>query len=456
MPKLTPASIRTYQPNAERREIRDAGALGLFLIIQPSGAKSFALRFRRNGKPAKMTLGPVDLSKEPSDKPQIGGALTLGQARELAAKLSRDRARGIDVIEEAKAERLRQSTEKADRVANSFGALLPEYYIDYRTKNHERPRQWRETARLLGLDYPPDCDPARTEPRVIVGSVAAKWQNKPVSVIDGSAILVMVDAARKHGIPGLPVHNKDISENRGRKLHAALSVFFAWAKAKQKVTSNPTLGVSHPGAPPARDRVLTTDEVRWFWKACEKIGPPYGPLCQILLLTGQRLGEVTGMTRAELNGGADWILPRSRTKNHREHVVPLPPVARTIIEAQPRIENPSGLVFTISGKLLTGFSRAKPALDKAMADIANTTIPPWTLHDLRRTAATGMADLGILPHVIEAVLNHVSGSKGGVAGIYNRAEYAAEKKAALERWAVHLQGLVSGQPANVVSLRSGA
>jgi integrase len=465
MPKLTVTSLRTYRPKEKRREIAD-GTSGLFLIIQakPSRTMSWALRFRRpDGRPAKMTLGRVDLSDEPSDAPVIGGSLTLGQARELAAKINRDRARGIDVIEERKAEHRRQSVTAAEAAANTFGALLPEFFIDHRTKKHIRPRHWREDARLLGLDYPRDCDPFQTEPRVIPGSVADRWRDKPISTIDGHLVHTVVEEARKFGIPGLARNNRrdGINENRGRKMYAALSVFFAWTLRKRKVSTDPTAGVWHPGAPPARERFLSEDERRWFWKACEQIGAPYGPLFKLLLLTGQRLGEVAGMRRGELSEDSQWVLPGARTKNHREHLVPLPPPARDIIASLPRIESAAGLVFTIGGVRLTGFSRAKSKLDAAMLAVARSenpaiTLSHWTLHDLRRTAATGMADLGVQPHIVEAVLNHVSGHRAGVAGTYNRAAYVNEKKAALERWAAHLEALASGRSSNVVAFPAGA
>jgi integrase len=460
MPKLTAPTIRTYRPGSKRREIPDTQAPGLHLVIQPKPSRtmSWALRFRRpDNRAAKMTLGRVDLADEPSDAPVIGGALTLGQARELAAKIARKRARGLDVIEEHKAQRSRQYTEAANRSANSFATVAREFFVDHKTKKwQQRPRHWREDARLLGLDYPRDSDPAHTEPQVISGSLASVWASKAVTEIDSHDIHTVVDEARKLGLPGLPRHNSGISEARGRKMHAALSGLFRWAQQQRKVTVNPCVGVWHPGAPPARERVLTEAELKLFWQACEQISPPYGPLFQILLVTGQRLAEVTGMTRAELGeDGTLWTIPGSRTKNHRTHVVPLPPLGRAIIERAAPVESPSGLVFTISGKLLTGFSRTKSELDRIMATLARAEgrdVAAWRLHDLRRTCATAMADdLSILPHVVEAVLNHVSGSKAGVAGVYNRAAYAAESKTALQRWSAYLEGLFAGR-ANVVSL----
>jgi integrase len=249
-----------------------------------------------------------------------------------------------------------------------------------------------------------------------------------------------------------------------------LSGLFKWALQKRKVTVNPCIGVWHPGAPPARERVLTEAEIRWLWKASDEIGSPFGAVFQLLLLTGARLAEVTGMRHGELSeNGAIWTIPGERTKNHRTHLVPLPPLACEIIADIPRIESPAGFVFTTAGKRpVSGFSKAKPQLDREMLkqarseakdagrDPTKITVADFRLHDLRRTAATGMADLGVQPHIIEAVLNHVSGHKAGVAGIYNRAVYAAEKQAALERWAAHVEGIVSGRPTKVVRMRRDA
>jgi integrase len=157
------------------------------------------------------------------------------------------------------------------------------------------------------------------------------------------------------------------------------------------------------------------------------------------------------MRREELSDdGAEWTIPGNRTKNHKPHVVPLPPVASDLIAKAKRVEG-SELVFSTTGKTpISGWSKVKDGLDQAMGKA-----PHWVLHDLRRTAATGMAEIGIAPHIIEAALNHISGAKARVAGVYNRAAYAPEKKAALERWASHIAGLVEGRTANVVPLRGG-
>lgn len=231
-----------------------------------------------------------------------------------------------------------------------------------------------------------------------------------------------------------------------------LSKFFAWLLQHRRITSNPCIGVWKPSAPQARERVLTNTEIHWFWHAAGELGTPFGPLLKLLLLTGQRLGEVSGMRHDELHDGDTWHLPGIRTKNHKQHIVPLPPLARELVASAPVIED-CPFVFSTNGlRPVSGWSKTKARLDVAMLALAKREITPWTLHDLRRTAVTGMANLGIAPHVVEAVVNHISGAKAGVAGIYNRAEYAAEKKIALARWAQHVQGIVGGGGANVVTL----
>ena len=428
MPALTVAAVRKTAAQIHRQEIRDTLAPGLYLVVQPkpSGAKSWALRFRRpDGRPAKLTLGPVDLGeKETADAPVLGAALTLRQARELANQIDRARVRGVDVIAERK-----------QSAGTEFGDAVRQFFADYKTKRHTRPRRWRDDARLLGLRWPAGADPATHTPEVIKGGLAATWASKPVATIDGAAIHSVVEAARREGIPGLARRNGSASEARGRKMHAALSILFRWLLQRRLVTSNPTVGVWHPGAPPARDRVLSADELRAFWRACDQARAPYGPLLQVLLLTGCRLNEVVGMQRSELTDGV-WTIPGTRTKNARPHTLPLPPLAQTIIAAAPAVEG--GLVFSFSNRRLTGFSRVKAQLDQRMGAVL-----PWRLHDLRRTCASGMQRLGVRAEVVERCLNHVSGSYRGVAGIYQRDPMHDEMRKAFARWAAHVRKVVA-------------
>lgn len=192
---------------------------------------------------------------------------------------------------------------------------------------------------------------------------------------------------------------------------------------------------------------MSNAEIVKFWTAAEAERAEFAVPLMLLLLTGCRLNEVTGMRRSELSeDGTAWHIPSTRTKNKRPHTVPLPPLARDLIASVDTRD--SDLVFTTDSKSPVRIgSKIKQRLDAAMK------IPPWRLHDLRRSFVTGLAELGIRPDVIELAVNHVSGARGGIAGVYNRSELMPERRAALERWAAHVEGLVSGQAAKVVPLR---
>jgi integrase len=450
MPRLTVAGIAKYGKPSQRREIRDTEAPGLRLVIQPSGAKSWAVRLRRpGGKTAKLTLGVYDPTVETTAEPQIGSPLALGAARQLAAKIGRERARGVDVVEQSKAEKLRRRAVAKDLAENTFTAAAQEFFRDYKTKWGTRPRRWRGEAAMLGLRWPIDGDPATAEPQVIRGGLADRWRSKPLASIDNHDIHAVVDEARKLGIPGLARKNDGISDARGRKVHAALSVLFRWAVRQRRVAVNPCAGVWRPGAPPSRDRVLNDAEIAKFWAATDAIGQPFGAALKILLLCGARLSEVAGMRRCELSeDGTTWTVPSSRTKNHRQFIVSLSPLAREIVAAVPRIEG--DFVFTTTGiSPVSGWSKCKRALDAKMGP----KMADWRLHDLRRTCASGMQRLGVRNEVIERALNHISGNFSGVAGIYQRDPMTEKVREAFLRWSKHVVGLVAGKPAAVVPIR---
>jgi integrase len=455
--QLTAAAVERLRPGRERREIRDGGAAGLYLTIQTSGAKSFTMRFRRpDGRPAKLTLGSADLSgNEPIDEPVLGGPLTLAGARRLAAEINRRRALGRDVVADHAADKQRRRVE-ADKRINTFRLAAREFVESHaRTKT----RRWRETAKLLGFSYAGD---SCTEASETKGGLAIRWRDRPIEEIDGHDIYSVIDESRRRGIPGTVARNGGASDPRGRVMARTLSKMFAWLVQHRRLAANPCSGVWCPPAPPARERVLNQTEIRLLWSACEQVGEPFGPLFRLLLLTGARLNEVARMTWHEISeDGMTWNLTPSRTKNKRPHVVPLSPAVREILAGLRRITGKPGYLFTTNGRTpVSGFSKIKARLDGLMLAEAgrvggdHASIPAWRLHDLRRTCATGMADhCRIPPHIVEAALNHVSGAKAGVAGIYNRALYADEKRAALECWAVYVQTIVRGGPTKVVPMR---
>ena len=444
---LTAAAVEKYRPiSGTRRIIRDAGARSLFLVITSTGHKSWMMRFRTiGGRIGKLVLGPVDLSgRELKDDPQIGQPLSLSAARQLAASVLRQRSLGHDPVADHKARKLRQRAAIDDAATNAFGAAARDFITKY---SRQRVRRWREQAHLLGFR------PTTEGLEVIPGGLAARWADKPLAQIDGHDIHQLVAETRERGAPGLKRRSGGQTESRARAILSCLSRMFRWLVQHRRVETNPCAGVHRPEAPKSRERVLSDDEIKALWLATDALANPFAAVLRLLLLTGCRLNEIAALRWEELSADGTQIkLPGTRTKNHRPHVVPLVPLPQTIIAGFPRIAD-CPYVFTTDGKAPVAIgSKIKNKLDAEM------NLPPWRIHDLRRTAVTGMAELGIRPDVIELCVNHVSGTRGSIAGVYNRSELLPERRKALERWAVQVQGIVTGKPAKVVQLhkRRGA
>jgi integrase len=305
-------------------------------------------------------------------------------------------------------------------------------------------RRADETLRRLGLR--PDAD-GKLKPTK--GGLADRWRDRAVSEITAHEVDAIIDHARHKSAYGLEPRQKGFSESRARATHAALSAFFAWLARRRKVAVSPLANLAPPETPEARDRVLTEAEVKKFWKATDQVAELFGHVLKLLLLTGQRRDEVAEMRWAELSDDlTTWTIPKERTKNKRSHVVPLAPAARDIIRAVKRTSDV--FVFSTTGSTpVSGWSKVKRRLDSLMG------VEPWRVHDLRRTAVTGMAELNISTDVIELTVNHVSGSRGGIAGVYNRSEKIDERRKALEAWSNKIDIIVKGRPANVVKLQRG-
>jgi integrase len=228
----------------------------------------------------------------------------------------------------------------------------------------------------------------------------------------------------------------------------AISALFAWAIEEGWVTTNPVIGTRKLPAPPARDRVLSNSELVAIWNACGD--DDAGRIICLLVLLASRKSEVGGMRWSELDLKlGTWALPKERSKNHRSHTVTLPPAALDIIRSVPRRAR-DHLFGGHSPRGFTDWHHAKLRLDRRLAG----AVKPWRVHDIRRSVATHMADdIGIEPHHIEAVLNHYSGHRSGIAGIYNRARYEIAIGSALRRWSEHVLALVEGRESNVVNLQ---
>jgi integrase len=242
----------------------------------------------------------------------------------------------------------------------------------------------------------------------------------------------------------ITAENGSITAGRAR---AALSALYAWALGHGLAETNPVVGTLKPEDSKPRERVLSDSEITTLWRACGD--DAFGKIVKLLILTGCRRMEICGLrwTEIDLENGL-LRLPPERTKNGRAHTLPLPSMALDIIATVHQIVGRDHLFGERSNLGFTQWD-AKRELDARLGDMAE-----WTLHDLRRTAATGMANIGVQPHVIEAVLNHISGHKVGVAGIYNRSNYEREAKAALALWADHVRALVEGTAKKVVPLRA--
>jgi integrase len=424
---LTAAAVARLKASTQRREVLDGACQGLYLIIQRSGVKSWAMRFRRpDGRQGKLTLGRVDFtSKESSSSPEpvIGAPLTLAAARRLALMVQHQRALGRDVIAAAQ----RAKSDRKGLSANTFASAAADFIEQYAKR---KTRGWRTTARLLGLRPEGEND----ELQLIPKGLADRWNDRAIADIEGDDIHGIIEEARERAVPGLERRAKGPTDARAIAMYAALSKMFTWLVARRRLKNNPCIGVARPTAPTARDRVLSSPELVAFWHAADAERPDFTAILKLLLLTGARLNEVAGMRRAELSEDLrTWTIPSERTKNRRAHIVPLPPLGREILAG---IRPAGEFVFPCGDGPVTVGTAVRGRLNTAMK------IPPWRLHDIRRTAATGMAEISVPPHIVEAVLNHVSGHRAGVAGVYNRAAYVEEKKEALERWAEHVHRIV--------------
>jgi len=246
----------------------------------------------------------------------------------------------------------------------------------------------------------------------------------------------------------------------GRPVHAnrvfsAIRKLFNWCVERGLLETSPCLNVKAPTREKPRDRVLGSEELRLVWRASGAMPYPYGPWIRLLILTAQRRDEVAHMTWSEVSLDAGlWTIPKERAKNDQAHLVHLTPTAVDLLRALPRRAG-TDFVFTATGHTpISAFSDAKEALDaRIVADLRKETadlggdpdtvrpLPSWRFHDLRRTAATLMAEAGIPPHVVDKILNHTQGTITGVAAIYNRHQYLEERRQALAAWAERLTAL---------------
>jgi integrase len=414
--RLTHQQVQAWAPAAARQEIADGS--GLRLVVQPSGAKSWIVRYRFEGRTRKVT-NPAFIA--------------LAQARQWAAWVQAEVAAGRDPGAEQKTERRQVREAEAAAKLNTVDALFIKFLSTYTGRRKViRASTRAETGRLLGLAADGDGW------RPTGGGGLAKWGGKPVAAITKVHVVDLLDDLAKHPV------------TRNRTLRAVRQVF-EWAKERDDKFVVPTGGIRMLPET-ARTRVLDDDEVRALWRACEKIATPFARMAQLLLITTVRRDEAREAPWAEIDSaGMMWRLVEDRTKPGRALDLPLSGEALRLLAKLPRI---SPWLFTTGGRgPIQELSKAKRMLDAEMASELGRPLVGWKLHDLRRTAATGMQGVGVPIETIEAVLNH---SLRGTIARYARHDYGPQKKDALDRWAARLREIVGPEQeaaTNVVAIR---
>lgn len=366
--------------------------------------RGFGLRLRAGGKRSWVAVYRIGRKVR---------RVVVGDASAVAPDDARKRAKEIlaraDLGEDSQAKRVAERA-RADLTLRT----VIDSYMTQHAEIALRPRPKAEIERYLRVTW---CE----------------LHGEPADKIERNRIAAeLAQIASKNG---------PVAANRAR---SALHALFVWAMRQGIVPHNPVAETVKPGVERTRERVLRDNELRAIWHACRD--DDHGHIVKILMLTGQRREEVAGITWSEIDWDKTvWSLSGERTKNARPHNIPL---SRQMMELLTKLTHREGRSFLFGSGTgpFSGWSRCKRRLDQRCG------VTEWRLHDLRRTAVTGMAELGIQPHIIEAVVNHVSGHKAGVAGIYNRASYSTEKRHALQRWADHLTTVVASEADKVVPL----
>ncbi len=382
MPKLSDKTfndrhLQSLKPKDKRFDTYDAATRGLGLRVTTTGIKSWFVMKRVNGRMKRITLGRYP-------------ALSLSQARVRATEVFNELASGT-------------YTDKPHGL--SFKLVMDEWLAADQAGN----RSVAEVTRALEKDAIP-----------VLGNVA-------IDAIGPKDIRGILDRIVARSAP-----------NHANHVRAYLNRLFNWAVERDYVTASPCQKISAPSKNKSRDRVLSFDELQCIWRAADQMGYPFGPVVQLLILTGQRRGEVAGAKWDEINlEEKTWTIPADRAKNGRCHIVHLSLQALEVITPLPRFKG-SQFLFTTTGRSsISGYSKAKLRLD-VLSDVSG-----WTLHDLRRSFATHTTEkLDISPVVIDRILNHVSGAVTGIAAVYQRGQYLEQRKLALDSWATEIKHTV--------------
>jgi integrase len=443
--KLTDGLVEALEPDEGDTYAWDTALPRFGVRVTPAGARIYLIQYRPKVAPGakpktrRITIGQHD-----------GELWNVTKARAAARKLLAPVDLGRDPFAEREAELQAQRDAQLAAVASeraaerrekeTFAAQL-DLYVERRLG---RRRSAGEAERLLRH-----------------GPLAA-WGPRHVAEVRRSDVAELLESIGQR------------SPAVARSTYAELRPFFAWCAERDLIAGSPCASITAPPRPEARDRVLSDDELRLIWLGAERLGFPFGHVLQLLMLTGQRRAEVAGMTWAELDlTAATWRIPAERAKNKQAHEIDLSPQALAVVNKVSQLgahlfpARPNGEDGEAEHGV-RGFSATKRKLDAVIEELRcrdaeeagveppDESLTPWRIHDLRRTAATGMAAMGFPPHVVERVLNHVSGTQSGLVGVYQRHDYRKERKAALEAWGARVASIVAGRPqtSNVTRLRA--
>jgi integrase len=427
-------------PIGKRAHLWDDVVKGFGVMVTPNGVRSYIVQYRVGGRGSptrRVTIGRHG-SPWTAEKAEARAKELLEQVRRKVDPFDAERA-AVVAVQEAKRVAAASSV-VAERLG--FSTFADRFIEKYAKVN--QPRSWKETEGIVKRDLKP------------------KFLERPLTEITDSDIVELIDEIGER------------SASAALKAYKALRMIYGYASDKERrhmpAASSPMLGIKPPSKAGKRDRTLSDAELRLVWQAAGGMGWPFGSIVRLLILTGQRRDEVAGLAWAELDQPKrQWLLPAARSKNGLPNLVPLAPSALSIVADLPVIKSKAGLVFTTTGETaVSGFSRVKERLDASIVDLmrrealeagvtdevaGKLTVEPWTFHDLRRTLATGCQRLGFATEVTEAVINHISGTRAGIVGVYQTYRYEKEKRAALEAWGRHVDDVVRGVTGNVVSIQ---
>ncbi|HEY0113384.1 MAG TPA: integrase arm-type DNA-binding domain-containing protein [Allosphingosinicella sp.] len=397
--KITKRAVDASSPGSGDTFLWDSDLKGFGLKVTSRGAKTYLVQYRMGGRGSptrRFTIGTH------------GSPWTPERARQRAEELLMLVRRGIDPMDAERSQRQAAIELAFERYVGLF--------ID-RYAKREQSRSWRQAQQTLKLHAVP------------------RLRSKPLPAIERREIACLLE---------------DVAAERpatARYLHATLRKLFRWAVSRGDLEHSPMVEMPAPAPAAVRDRVLDDEELAEIWQATHDLGFPFGPIFRLLIATGQRREEVGGMTWREVDlAHRSWTIPAARSKNGIAHVVPLNALAMAELRLLAQIRD-EGLVFSTTGATPpSGWSKAKARLD-ALVDNGPR---PWRTHDIRRTLATGLQRLGVRFEVTEAVLNHVSGARSGVAGVYQRHNWAAEKRDALESWGRALERMFADPAGTLV------